>query len=119
MAVGTLGTTSLAIVLFAFARDAPTALTGSVVAGASWIAVLTSLHVSAQVALPEWVRGLLAYVDVFVPPEDLLSTHRLSGRILIFPVVRRQTALRFVRLSALLRLKDGAGSRCDRREALP
>ncbi len=69
VAVGTLGTTSLAIVLFAFARDAPTALKGSVVAGASWIAVLTSLHVSAQVALPEWVRGLLAYVHAFVPPR--------------------------------------------------
>jgi MFS family permease len=56
VAIGTLGT-ALAMVLFALARDAPTALAGSVVAGASWIAVLASLNVSAQVALPDWVRG--------------------------------------------------------------
>src|SRR5256885_16570405 len=56
VAVGTLGT-ALAMILFALARDAPTALAGSVVAGASWIAVLASLNVSAQVALPDWVRG--------------------------------------------------------------
>jgi hypothetical protein len=56
VAVGTLGT-AVAMVLFALARDAPTALAGSVVAGASWIAVLASLNVSAQVALPDWVRG--------------------------------------------------------------
>jgi MFS family permease len=56
VAVGTLGT-ALAMVLFAFARNPATALAGSVVAGASWIAVLASLNVSAQVALPDWVRG--------------------------------------------------------------
>jgi predicted MFS family arabinose efflux permease len=66
VAVGTLGT-ALAMVLFAFARDAPMALTGSVVAGASWIAVLASLNVSAQVALPDWVRGrgLAIFVTAF------------------------------------------------------
>jgi MFS family permease len=56
VAVGTVGT-ALAMVLFAFARNSATALAGSVVAGASWIAVLASLNVSAQVALPDWVRG--------------------------------------------------------------
>jgi MFS family permease len=56
VAVGTVGT-ALAMVLFAFARNPATALAGSVVAGASWIAVLASLNVSAQVALPDWVRG--------------------------------------------------------------
>src|SRR6266567_1179604 len=66
VAVGTLGT-ALAMVLFAFARDTPTALAGSVVAGASWIAVLASLNVSAQVALPDWVRGrgLAIFVTAF------------------------------------------------------
>jgi Transmembrane secretion effector len=33
------------------------ALAASVVAGVSWIAVLSALNVSAQVALPGWVRG--------------------------------------------------------------
>jgi predicted MFS family arabinose efflux permease len=66
VAVGTLGT-ALAMILFALARDAPTALAGSVVAGASWIAVLAILNVSAQVALPDWVRGrgLAIFVTAF------------------------------------------------------
>ena len=66
VAVGTLGT-ALAMILFAFARNPATALAGSAVAGASWIAVLASLNVSAQVALPDWVRGrgLAIYVTAF------------------------------------------------------
>jgi hypothetical protein len=36
-------------------------------AGASWIAILSNLNVSAQVALPEWVRarGLSVFITVF------------------------------------------------------
>jgi MFS family permease len=56
VAAGTLGT-ALAMVLFALARNPATALAGSVVAGASWIVVISSVNVSAQVALPDWVRG--------------------------------------------------------------
>jgi len=38
----------------------------SLIAGASWMAALSSLSVSAQIALPEWVRGrgLAIYVTV-------------------------------------------------------
>ncbi len=45
----------------------PPALAASIIAGVSWIAVLASLNVSAQVALPEWVRGrgLAIFVTVF------------------------------------------------------
>ena len=66
VAAGTLGT-ALAMILFAFANHAPMALAGSAVAGASWIAVLASLNVSAQVALPDWVRGrgLAIFVTAF------------------------------------------------------
>jgi len=32
-------------------------LAASLIAGISWIALLSTLNVSAQVALPEWVRG--------------------------------------------------------------
>ena len=66
VAAGTLGT-AVALLLFAFARNAATALAGSVIAGASWIAVLSSLNVSAQVALPEWVRGrgLAIFITTF------------------------------------------------------
>jgi MFS family permease len=56
VAVGTLGT-AIAMVLFGFAHDSATALAASIIAGASWIAVISSVNVSAQVALPDWVRG--------------------------------------------------------------
>src|SRR5262249_14516282 len=66
VSAGTLGT-ALALVLFGLARDTATGLAASVIAGASWIAVLATLNVSAQVALPEWVRGrgLALYMTVF------------------------------------------------------
>ena len=59
--------TAIALVLFGIARDTPTALLASVVAGACWIAAISTFNVSAQVALPDWVRGrgLAIYVTVF------------------------------------------------------
>jgi predicted MFS family arabinose efflux permease/quinol monooxygenase YgiN len=56
MAAGTIGT-AIALALFGIARQPATALAASLVAGASWIAVLATVNVSAQVALPGWVRG--------------------------------------------------------------
>lgn len=53
---GTIGT-AIALALFGLARNPVTAVLASAVAGISWIAVVASLNVSAQVALPEWVRG--------------------------------------------------------------
>ena len=38
-------------------RHPAVAFAASFVAGASWIIVLTTMFVSAQVALPDWVRG--------------------------------------------------------------
>jgi MFS family permease len=55
-ALGTIGTI-LALFLCAAAREPTLALLGSLIAGASWIIALTTFFVSAQVALPEWVRG--------------------------------------------------------------
>jgi hypothetical protein len=51
---------------FAMARSAAPALCASLLAGFSWIGALSSLNVSAQVALPEWVRGrgLAVFVTV-------------------------------------------------------
>ena len=59
--------TILALLLFGVAQNAATALVASVMAGAGWIAVLASLNVSAQVALPEWVRGrgLAFYMTIY------------------------------------------------------
>ncbi len=66
MAVATFGQ-ALAMVLYAVAREPVTALVASAIAGASWIAALATLSVSAQVALPDWVRGrgLALYTTVF------------------------------------------------------
>jgi MFS family permease len=66
VAAGSVGT-AITMVLFGIARDPATGLAASVLAGASWIAVLSSLNVSAQVALPEWVRGrgLSMFVTIF------------------------------------------------------
>jgi MFS family permease len=59
--------TAVALVLFGLASEPMMALAASAIAGLSWIAVLASLNVSAQVALPDWVRGrgLAMYVTVF------------------------------------------------------
>jgi MFS family permease len=66
MAAGTLGTSG-ALVLYGLAMEPVVAMSASVIAGASWIAVLSTLNVSAQVALPDWVRGrgLALFVTVF------------------------------------------------------
>jgi predicted MFS family arabinose efflux permease len=66
VAAGSIGT-AIAMILFALARDSVTGLAASAIAGLSWIAVLSSLNVSAQVALPEWVRGrgLAMFVTIF------------------------------------------------------
>jgi predicted MFS family arabinose efflux permease len=49
--------TALSLALFAVAQDLVTALSACVLAGAAWVSILTSLYVSAQNALPAWVRG--------------------------------------------------------------
>jgi hypothetical protein len=53
---GTIGT-AVALVLFGLARQPAAALAASVLAGVSWLSVIATINVSAQVALPEWVRG--------------------------------------------------------------
>jgi MFS family permease len=54
--LGTLGT-AFALVLFGLAHAPVTAICASVVAGVSSSVVLATLHVSAQSALPDWVRA--------------------------------------------------------------
>ncbi len=55
VACGTVGT-SLVTGYFAIAQSQPVAVGASLVFGLSWILVLASVNVSAQQALPEWVR---------------------------------------------------------------
>ena len=75
LAGATLGT-ALATALFAIARYPAAAVIASFIAGASWIVALSNLGISAQVALPEWVRGrgLAIYVTVMFGALSLGST---------------------------------------------
>ena len=58
---------ALVIGLFAFTRSPIVALGASFLFGLSWILVLSTLNVSAQLALPDWVRarGLAVYLMTF------------------------------------------------------
>jgi hypothetical protein len=55
--------TAAVLVSFAFGRNVPLAAATSIVTGAAWLAAVTSFNVSAQIALPDWVRarGLAVY----------------------------------------------------------
>jgi MFS family permease len=58
--------TGAATALYAVAHRPLMAIITSLLAGASWICAVSSLNVSAQVSLPDWVRGrgLAMYVTV-------------------------------------------------------
>lgn len=64
--LGSLGT-ALAMLSYALLEVRLGLLLASLVAGLSWIMVLTCLNVSAQTALPDWVRarGLAVYLMMF------------------------------------------------------
>ncbi|WP_420335314.1 MFS transporter [Roseibium sp.] len=74
VAAGTIGT-ALVLAVFALVPSAFAAYAISLLAGFSWIAVLSSLNVSAQASLPEWVRarGLSIYLTVFFGSMSLGS----------------------------------------------
>lgn len=63
---GTLAT-SAAMTALALSREPGVAIAALFVAGAAWIAVLTTLNVTTQSVLPNWVRarGLAVYITVF------------------------------------------------------
>ncbi|MEM7776213.1 MAG: MFS transporter [Pseudomonadota bacterium] len=74
VAAGTIGTGAV-LTMFALVPISGVAIVAGLLAGASWIAVLSSLHVSAQTALPEWVRarGLSIFLTVFFGAMSLGS----------------------------------------------
>lgn len=106
LGIGTLGS-ALAATLFGLSGQAATAVLASLIAGLAWIASLSSLNVSAQVALPQWVRGrgLAVFVTVFFGTMSLgsllwgelatwagVSTTLLiaaAGGVLALPLTRR------------------------------
>ncbi len=65
VAVASIGT-AIALVLFGVAREPIVAFAACIVAGVSWIVAIATINVSAQVALPDWVRGrgLAVYITV-------------------------------------------------------
>ena len=64
--LGTVGTV-IALLVFAWLPLPTAAIGAALLAGLSWIAVLSTLHVAAQTALPDWVRarGLSIFLTVF------------------------------------------------------
>jgi hypothetical protein len=54
--LGTIGTAA-ALALFGWTRDFSLSLVACFCAGTAWVVVLTSLYMSAQNVLPDWVRG--------------------------------------------------------------
>ncbi len=73
--------TAIALLLFAIAREPAIALIASVTAGAAWVAGIATLNVSAQLSLPDWVRGrgLAMYMTVMFGAMTLGSA--LWGRL--------------------------------------
>ncbi|MEM7524713.1 MAG: MFS transporter, partial [Pseudomonadota bacterium] len=66
VAAGTIGA-AVALLLHALVPIPAVAVGAAALAGVAWIAVLSSLNVSAQTALPDWVRarGLSIFLTVF------------------------------------------------------
>jgi MFS family permease len=110
---GTIGT-AVAMVLFGLARDPVTGLAASLVAGVSWIVGLSSLNVSAQVALPDWVRarGLAIYVTVFTGALTLGSAiwGQVAGSLGLMPAhfIAAAGALVAIPLTARWKLQTAA-----------
>jgi quinol monooxygenase YgiN len=74
VALGTLGT-SVVTGFFAVVQHQALAIAASLVFGVSWMLVLSSVNVSAQQALPDWVRarGLAVFMMVFYGSMSLGS----------------------------------------------
>jgi MFS family permease len=68
--------TAITLVLLGLAHGVLLAVLASIIAGISWIAAIANLNVSAQVSLPDWVRGrgLATYVTVFFGSITVGST---------------------------------------------
>lgn len=75
VALGTLGTSAITG-YFTIAADQHLAIAASLIFGMSWILVLSSVNISAQQALPDWVRarGLAVFMMVFFGSMSLGAT---------------------------------------------
>jgi predicted MFS family arabinose efflux permease len=111
---GTLGT-ACAMALYAVTRGPALAFAASALAGVSWIAVLVAINVSAQVALPGWVRGRGLAIFVTVMFGSLSVGSALWGQIasgIGLPLAHTAAAIGSLFAIPLLRrwkLQTGAG----------
>lgn len=80
VAAGVAGT-AVALVLFGLAQRPVLAVMASLLAGVSWILVLATMTVSAQVVLPAWVRGRGLSVFVAVMFGSLTVGSALWGKV--------------------------------------
>ena len=82
--LGTVGTAA-ALGLFGSSREFAIVLAACFCAGTAWVIVLTSLYVSAQSVLPEWVRGrgLAVFLTVVFGAMTVSSAAwgQIAGRI--------------------------------------
>jgi MFS family permease len=76
--------TAAAMILFGLARQPSVALVASVLAGISWISALATLNISAQVALPGWVRGRGLSIFVAVMFGSLTVGSALWGKVALW-----------------------------------
>jgi len=104
--VGEVGT-AIALLLFGLAREPIMAVSASLIAGTSWIGVLANLNVSAQVALPEWVRGrgLAMYVMVFF---GTMTVAELDRQTIPLPTTREIFHHRLDDYARELETREGA-----------
>ncbi len=114
VAAGSIGTT-LAMVLFGAAHRPLAAFAASIIAGVSWIAVVATLNVSAQFALPEWVRGrgLAIYVTAMFGALTLGSVAwgqvARNGGVPMAHFLAAAGALLVIPLTWRWQLQSGAG----------
>lgn len=114
VAAGALGT-ALAMLLFGLAREPVLGFIASITAGASWITVLATLNVSAQVALPDWVRarGLSIFVTVFFGAQTIgsLAWGQIAAMIGLAPAlfIAAAGAVVIIPLTWRWKLQTGAG----------
>ena len=107
--------TVLTMVLFGMARNSGTFVLASALAGICWIGAVSSLNISAQVALPEWVRGRGLAVFVTVMFGALSLGGLLWGKIAALVdtssalLIAAATAALTIPLTRRWKLQTGAG----------
>ncbi len=112
---GSLGTAAV-LLLFAMTSTPVIATAASLLAGFCWIVVLSTLNISAQTSLPDWVRarGLSIYLTVFFGSMSLGSL----GWGQVASIAGIETALYLAAAGAVIFAFATAGAKLNLGEAL-